>query len=399
MTKKDRIVLASRQNCTGCAACASICPTYSIVMCRNKEGFLQPRIDSRMCIECHKCERSCQIVSSITYSIDFETQVYAAINRDEDIRKKSSSGGVFYALAKWIIEQGGAVFGASFEGYYLKHQYIETLLDVEKMMGSKYIQSEIGDSYKKAKQFLKDGRWVLFTGTPCQVAGLKRYLGNDYEKLLTVDLLCHGVPSPAIWEKYMERKLRALKAKEVRDIKFRTKRADISSPVNFYFFFFFLDENDVWQQYGEDCSKNPYFAYFMRHLFRSSCYQCPFRSMEASHADFTIGDCWNAETDHPNISDKKGISTIILHTSKAQDVFAQIKQGFTIEEEDVSIMQGRYEEAKQEEREEGKKRQWKLSNRMAQYVPLEWMKFIYMHDRIDYVIKRKFQKLWEKNIK
>ena len=368
-------------------------------MKENREGFLQPYIDTKTCIGCHKCEKTCPIISPITIPTDFETQVYAAINNDEDIRRKSSSGGMFYALAKWAIEQSGIVFGAAFEGYHLKHQYAETLAEVEKMMGSKYIQSEIGNSYMEAMQFLKDGRWVLFSGTPCQIAGLKRYLGKEYEKLLTIDLLCHGVPSPAVWEKYMERTLRALKAKDVKDIRFRIKREDLSAPLNFYFFFFFLDENYVWQEFCEYCYDNVYISYFMRHLFRSSCYQCPFRSLETSNADFTIGDCWNVETDHPNMSDNKGISTIILHTPKAQEVYAQIKLGFTIEKEDVFVMQGRYEDAKIEEQEEGKKRLWKISNRMAKYIPLEWMKFVYMHDRIDYVIKRKIQKIWRKNTK
>ena len=399
MRHEDKIQLASADTCTGCSACASICPTNSISMVEDKEGFLQPHIDTDTCIGCHKCEKVCPIVVPIEIKNDIEPKVYAAINKDEEIRRKSSSGGAFYAFANWVIEQGGVVFGAAFEGYHLRHQYAETMEDVEKMMGSKYIQSEIGDSYKDVKQFLKDGRWVLFSGTPCQVAGLKRYLGKDYEKLLTVDLICHGVPSPAIWEKYMERKLRSLKAKEVRDIRFRTKRDEVSSPVNFYFSFLFLDDNDVWQRYGEDCFANPYFAYFMRHLFRSSCYKCPFRSLETSYADFTIGDCWNAHTDHSKIVDRKGISTVILHTPKAIDIFEQIKRSFTIEEEDISIVRGRYEEAKVEEREERKKRLWKLSNRVAQHVPLEWMRFVYMHDRIDYVIKRKLQKIWRRNTK
>ena len=399
MNKTFKIQLASIDQCTGCAACVSACSTGSIAMQKDRDGFLVPKINKETCVGCHKCEKVCPIVSPIELKNDVEPKVYAAINKDEDIRRRSSSGGAFYALAKWTIEKCGVVFGAAFEGYHLKHQYAETMGDVEKMVGSKYIQSEIGDSYNEAKKFLKDGRWVLFTGTPCQIAGLKRYLGKDYEKLLTVDLLCHGVPSPAIWEKYMERQIRTLKAKDVMDIRFRTKREDASSLLNFYFFFFFLDENNVWQQFGEDYYENPYFAYFMRHLFRSSCYQCPFRSVEASHADLTIGDCWNVDKDHPTMSDNKGISTIILHTSIAQDVFAQIKQGFAIEDEDVSIMEERYEEAKREEREERKKRLWKLSNRIAQYLPLERMRFIYMHDRIDFVIKRKFQKIWKKNIK
>lgn len=212
-------------------------------------------------------------------------------------------------------------------------------------------------------------------------------MDKDYEKLLTVDLLCHGVPIPAIWEKYIERKLRALKAKDVKGINFRTKKENNEKPVNS-----FLGENNEWQTVGEECYESHYFAYFMRHIFRSSCYQCAFRSVEASYADFTLGDCWNAGKDHPKMQDNKGISTIIIHSNKAKDVYDEVQSCFSIEEEDVAIMKVWYEDAKIEEREDCKKRQWKLSNRLAQYIPLKYMQMIYMHDRVGYVLKRKMQK-------
>lgn len=399
ISKRTNIKLSSPDSCTGCGACAQSCVKEAITMVENMEGFLQPRINSKLCVECHKCEKVCPILNPIVISQNLETKVYAAINKDDKVRVQSSSGGAFYALAKWTIEQGGVVFGAKFIGIHLQHDCAEKLEDVYPFMGSKYIQSDVADSYDKVKSYLLQDRLVLYSGTPCQIAGLKRFLYKDYENLITVDLLCHGVPSPRIWERYMRRLLNNLKAKEVKDIRFRTKRRDLNISPNFYFFFFFLGEDGVWHEYGEDCRKNLYFAYFMRHLFRSSCYHCHFRSLETSQADFTIGDCWNVDEDHPKMSDGQGISTIILHTNKASQILFKLKNAFIFENEDIAIMQKRYEEAKREEQNERECRLWKLSNYMAQIIPLDYMQIIYKHDRWDYVLRRKLKQLWQKNIK
>lgn len=400
MPKQTHIIkLASPDSCTGCGACVQSCAKGAISMKEDREGFLHPRIDSKLCVECHKCEPVCPISNPISIPQDFETKAYAAINKDEDVRMRSSSGGVFYALAKWTIEQGGVVFGAKFNGIHLQHSCAETLEEIYPFMGSKYIQSDVADSYNKVKSYLLQDRLVLYSGTPCQIVGLKRFLHKDYEKLITVDLLCHGVPSPNIWERYISRLMRHLKAQEVKDIRFRTKRRDLNTSPNFYFFFFFLGKDGLWHEFGEDCHKNLYFAYFMRHLFRSSCYHCRFRSLETSLADFTIGDCWNVDDDHPKMSDGQGISTFILHTNKASQILCELNETFVLEDEDISIMKNRYAEAKQEEKEERECRLWKLSNLIAQVIPLDYMQFIYKHDRWDFVLKRKIIKLWKRNIK
>lgn len=400
ISKRTNIKLASPDSCTGCGACMQSCAKGAISMVENREGFLQPHINARLCIECHKCEQTCPIISPFDIPHNFGTKVFAAINKDEEIRMQSSSGGMFYALAKWVIEQGGVVFGAKFIGIHLQHDCAEKLEDVYPFMGSKYIQSDVADSYNKVKDYLSKDRIVLYSGTPCQIAGLKRFLHNDYEKLITVDLLCHGVPSPRIWEKYICRLMKHLKAQEVKDIRFRTKRIEIKSSHNFYFFFIFCSgEDGVWHKFWEDCRKNLYFAYFMRHLFRSSCYHCHFRSLETSQADFTIGDCWNANEDHPQMSDGQGISTLILHTNKASQILYELRDTFILENEDIAIMQKRYEEAKQDEQNERECRLWKLSNLIAQVIPLDYMQIIYKHDRWDYVLKRKIEKIWQRNIK
>ena len=386
MKKWINIQLASTDQCTGCAACASVCPTNSITMREDNEGFLQPHIDAETCVNCHKCEKTCPIITPIEISTDFETQVYAAINKDEEVRMKSSSGGMFHALAKWTIEQGGVVFGAGFEGIHLKQQYVESLDELAILMGSKYIQSDVADSYKQAKTFLKEDRWVLYSGTPCQIAGLKRFLGKDYEKLVTVDLICRGVPSPRIFESYIKRLQTKIQAQDIKNISFRYN-------IDYYFNLSYKDKNGFWRQYKDACNKNPYFSYFLRCIFRASCYQCQYRSIDASYADFTIGDCWTAEKNHPQIADGKGVSSVVIHTEKAGTLFEDLKGTLKWDAENISNIKERYESHVSRATNEGETRNWRLANRLAQYLPLEYMRGIYMHDRFILRVQRKLRKL------
>lgn len=395
--KRTNIRLASPDSCTGCGACVQSCCKEAISMVEDRDGFLRPHIDEKRCVECHKCEHVCPIISSIAIPQNFETRAYAAINTDEEIRMQSSSGGTFYALAKWTIKHRGIVFGAKFVGIHLQHDCSDKLEDIYPFMGSKYIQSDVADSYKKVETYLLQDRFVLYSGTPCQIAGLKRFLHKDYQNLITVDLLCHGVPSPSIWEKYISRQMKKLKAQSICDIRFRTKRKEVKTPVNFYFYFLYIGEDGLCHEFGEDCHKNLYFAYFLRHLFRPSCYHCYFRSLEASQADFTIGDCWNVNENHPKMSDGQGISTLILHTNKASKILNELKDDFVLENEDISIIRKRYTDAKQEEQSERECRLWNISNLMAQIIPLDYMQLVYKHDRWNYVLKRKI-KLWKRNI-
>lgn len=203
--KQRKIQLASSNDCTVCAACISVCPKQCITMQEDREGVLQPKIDSKQCISCHKCEKTCPILTPAVIPNDFETKAYAVINRDEDVRAQSSSGGVFFPLAQWVIEQGGVVFGAKWnDKWEVVHDYAEDLDGVKSFMRSKYVQSVVGDTLRHAKAFLDEGRWVLYSGTPCQLGGLRAYLGKDYDKLIQVDLICHGVPSPSVWRRYLK---------------------------------------------------------------------------------------------------------------------------------------------------------------------------------------------------
>ena len=306
------IHIATTNQCTGCSACASICPTKSITMIEDKEGFMQPHIDADTCIKCHKCEKTCPIVSPISIPTDFETQAYAAINKDEAVRMRSSSGGMFYALAKWTIEQDGVVFGARFdENWEVVHDYTETIEGIEPFMRSKYVQSWIGETYKQAKEFLKAGRQVLFVGTPCQIGGLHAYLGKGYENLILVDFVCHGLPSPGVWRDYLKWKV---KGDKIVDINFRDKRDG-------WLYYQCVTTTTTTTTTRESKMDNIFFKGFLNDVYlRPSCYSCSFK---LSHriSDITIADFWGIESIDPNMFDDKGTSLMLIHSNRGFHCF------------------------------------------------------------------------------
>lgn len=190
----------AKQDCTGCTACVNVCPRQCILMRVDEEGFYYPIIDKEMCIECGLCEKVCPVESSQS-SNDSMPKVYAAYLRNTGERMKSTSGGIFYAIAKWVVEQHGIVYGAAFdENFKLKHIGVDRMEDLSQLRGSKYLQSYVGNVFSEIKQHLKAGRWVYFVGVGCQVAGLKAFLRKNYDTLITSDLVCHGVPSQLMFD-------------------------------------------------------------------------------------------------------------------------------------------------------------------------------------------------------
>lgn len=197
------------KDCCGCNACAQRCPKHCIILTEDHEGFLYPKVNTELCIECGLCEKVCPVINQKPKKGPLE--VYAAINPDEQIRKESSSGGIFTLLAEKIIQENGVVFGARFdENWEVRHDYTETIEGLAVFRSSKYVQSRIEDNYLKAEKFLKEKRKVLFSGTPCQIAGLKKFLRKEYDNLLTVDFICHGVPSTKVWRMYLDETCRNL---------------------------------------------------------------------------------------------------------------------------------------------------------------------------------------------
>lgn len=289
-------------------------------MIEDKEGFLQPHIDTDTCIKCHKCEKTCPIISPITIPTDFETQAFAAINKDETVRLRSSSGGMFHALAKWTIMQGGVVFGARFnENWEVVHDYTETLEGIEPFMRSKYVQSSIGETFKQTKQFLNQGRQVLFVGTPCQIVGLKSFLSKDYPNLISVDFICHGVPASGIWHKYLCQQFPSIRL--INTINFRDKANGWSS--------LYLVRYTTSEENGKTIIRNsnddPYtYGFLNDYYLRLCCYKCQFKTINRL-SDITIADAWSIENYMPDMADGKGTSLCLIHTPRGIRVFKEVQ--------------------------------------------------------------------------
>lgn len=304
------IDIKDKSKCCGCAACVQRCPKQCITMLKDNEGFLYPKVDVVKCIDCGLCEKACPVLN--VQKERLPQKVYAAKNRDEEIRRQSSSGGIFTILAEKTINAGGVVFGVMFnKNWEVVHSYTETIEGLAAFRGSKYVQSIIGNSYKQAEAFLKQGREVLFSGTPCQIAGLKRFLRKEYDNLLTVECVCHGVPSPLVWREYLENI-----DPEIVNVNFREK----SRSWKKYNFVVNGRDNTVNQLFYN----NPYMQGFLRDIYlRPSCYACPAKSSK-SGADITLGDFWGIDNYMPEIDDDRGVSLVMLHTEKGVSVFNAI---------------------------------------------------------------------------
>ena len=305
------ISIKDKEFCCGCSACASVCPRHCIAMQEDDEGFIYPIVNSSTCVDCGLCEDVCHELHP--YGERKPLGVYAAINRNEATRMKSSSGGIFYLLAEKTIAAGGVVFGARFdEQWQVVIDYAETLAAVKAFMGSKYVQARIETAYTDAKRFLKEGRKVLFSGTPCQIAGLHHFLGKEYPNLTTVDVICHGVPSPKVWRKYLPELVGT--SSEILNINFRDKFYGWS---NYNISIKYKRENVV-EEIRSQATQNIFMRAFLGDLItRTSCHSCRAKNGR-SHSDITLGDFWGIENVFPDLNDDRGTSIVILHTDKGR---------------------------------------------------------------------------------
>lgn len=297
--------------CCGCESCAQICPVSCIEMTENREGFLYPQVNGERCIGCGKCERVCP-VSSHEDDSSFSGQVYAAYAKDE-LRLGSASGGLFALIAGRLISEGGAVCGARLSEDCLEvfHVVVENESDLAALRGSKYVQSRMGNVYRETEALLKEGRQVLFSGTPCQVEGLLRFLGKPYDGLITVDLICHGVPSPKAWRQYAEEM--GLAGYSFRD----KSRGWVTHLAAAY-----LSGGEKKLIPWED---DPFCTGFSDDIFlRRCCYDCRFRRAHHS-SDITLGDFWGIETEVPELFDDKGISAVMINSPRGRKIFEDIK--------------------------------------------------------------------------
>lgn len=299
------IHISDKHNCCGCHACVSVCAHHSITMQADEEGFLYPVVDKETCTDCGLCEKACPVINQ--GSPRKPLKVYAAKNNDEEIRKQSSSGGIFTLLAEAVIKDGGIVFGAKFDKEWnVVHDWSDTIEGIAAFRGSKYVQSTIGNTYSEAREFLKQGRKVLFSGTPCQIAGLKKFLRKEYDNLLTVDVVCHGVPSPKVWQRY----LKDLNSNNsaITDVCFRSKKRGWKN-------YSYLIQSQKSVLFDDYAYKSDFLQAFSLNLsIRPSCYICPSKNLK-SESDITLADCWGIEKIAED--DNAGFSTILLNTDKA----------------------------------------------------------------------------------
>lgn len=315
------IKITDKSMCVGCGACVQSCPINCISLATDEEGFRYPIVDVERCVECGKCERVCPTINSLDNSSNGTTDVWCVKNLNEKIRFDSSSGGVFSAIAEYIVRNNGVVFGVSMSDECKSAEHIAVQLsgDLRRLRGSKYLQSNIGNSYLAAKAYLQQGREVLFSGTPCQIKGLKLFLNKEYKNLICVEVICHGVSSQKLWAKYVDFLQKKLKSK-ITNVNFRSKKYGWQD-----FGMEYLTESE--SLHFEFNFEDPYFRMFNNNFcLRPSCYDC--RSKDGqSGADITLGDFWNIETVYPDVNCNEGISMVLLNSNYGKELFEKIKNG------------------------------------------------------------------------
>lgn len=320
------INIIDKQNCCGCHACNNICPQKCIMMQSDNEGFWYPLVEMDKCSDCGLCDGVCPVTIR---DVSMHSPVaYACINKNAKIREQSSSGGIFTVIAERVLFDKGVVFGAGFDDEFnVVHSWTDSLDGLGKYRGSKYVQSRIGDTYKQVDEFLKQGRTVLFSGTPCQIAALKSYLDKDYSDLICLDIICHGVPSPLVWQRYKLQMEEIHQAKASR-IDFRRKNGSwklFSVSLTF----------DNGTEYIRPMNGDLFMQGFLQDLYlRPSCYACNFKSLNRQ-GDITLADFWGIEQVLPSLDDDKGTSLVLVNSSKGAKIFSAIEDNMRCEKVDV----------------------------------------------------------------
>lgn len=336
------IKIKNKKECCGCEACVQACPKHCIDFIPDSQGFLYPRVNESLCVNCGLCNKVCPIINVEDYALPTSTPVLAAYNKDAEQRKTSSSGGIFTLLASDVIGRCGVVFGAAFDKKWnVVHSYAEKISQIEPLKRSKYVQSRIGNSYKDVKAFLTNGKQVLFVGTPCQIAGLKRYLRKDYNNLVTVDVVCHGVPSPMIWQKYLKEKKSEIVSfhqgvreddVEFTSISFRDK---VKSWRRYQLSFTYkvrkagidgIGTDSIGETSSQLVWENDYMLSFLHdYANRPSCFDCKFRNGRC-RSDITLADFWGIEnlTEDKDLKEDKGTSLIMVHSSKGKEIIDRL---------------------------------------------------------------------------
>lgn len=319
MNKREIILFTDKKECCNCSACENICPKDAIFTHEDDYGFKYPKIDREKCITCGLCKKVCAFQNKEEINVPLDT--FVAVNKDEKTLLKSASGGAFAALAKLYLENNGVVYGVTLDNDLNPvHIGIDNIQDLYRLQGSKYVQSDLGNTFKEIKQHLNEGKGVLFSGVPCQVAGLKGYLMKDYNNLLTVDIICHGVPSAKFFKDYLSYMEKDLKGK-IKEFKFRDKNLGWGLNGSVVY-----EKDEMLKTKKIYGSESSYYHYFLNSsCYRENCYVCKYAS-ESRPSDITLGDYWGIEAAHPELlgkgklKEEKGISVVVANSEKGKIV-------------------------------------------------------------------------------
>lgn len=320
------IEIKDKKDCCGCWACKTVCPVQCITLPEDEEGFRYPKVDEDKCINCHLCEKVCPIIHAETDKPNDKQRAFLLQHRDKRVLQESASGGAFTAIASYVIKKGGVVFGAAYtDKFVVAHQFVDRIEDLWKFRNSKYVQSEMRDAYAECKDFLKQGRMVCFSGVPCQLEGLLRYLRKPYDNLITVDVLCHSITSPKIFRMYVADKERKF-GSDINNIMFRDK-----TPYGYKYSQMSVYKNGK-QVYREGVDTDVYLRSFFSDVnVRPSCYDCKFKKQHHL-TDFSIWDCFDVYKFSKAFDNDKGVTRLLVNTDKALSIMDEMKTDAAIME-------------------------------------------------------------------
>lgn len=318
-----------KAKCCGCTACYAICPTEAIAMCPDEEGFLYPVIDNIKCIQCKACEEVCPLKSDRATSAVSDFPKFIAVKHNNtEVKLSSSSGGAFTAISDYVLDNGGVVYGVVFdESLRAIHTRAENRQMRDKMRVSKYVQSDMEDTFRQVKKDLSSGLSVLFTGTPCQVAGLKNFLKKDYDNLITCDVICHGVPSPLMFSEHIKH-IEKVKRKKAVNYICRSKVNSWHRHIEC------MEFADGKIEFGTPLLQEHKVLFYAGYILRPTCYECSFTNLNRP-SDLSLGDFWGIENSMPDWDDHIGTSIILINTTKGEEIFKKIESVVQVRESET----------------------------------------------------------------